>query len=45
MNVVNINNVFHHANAIIYHNSNDDEMIEAVAAYALKLTGRMDVVL
>ena len=46
MNVVNIDDIFCHADAIIRCNfdKDDDEMVEAVAAYALQLAARMDVV-
>ena len=46
MNVVNIDDIFRRANAIIRHNfdEDDDEMVEAVAAYALQLAARTDVV-
>ena len=46
MNVVNIDNVFRRAHAIIRCNfdKDDDEMVEAVAAYALQLAARTDVV-
>ena len=47
MNVVNIDDIFCHADAIIRCNfdEDDNEMVKAVASYALQLATRMDIVL